>query len=360
MTPRRSDSGAMAILLAASMVFLFGLAALAVDAGFMYTRRAGLQSAADAAALAGARGGLSTTRAAMMATANGYTQGVGGVTVATTSDVPNNRMTVQITTPQPLFFASGLGYAARTITARAIAQAVPITPAVLALGSVCPPAANAGGVEGSSPALTINGDVAANAGINLYASTDINGNAVYGPCASVLSGGATANSFGAGSAPADPYASLGLGSFTCGNATNFLNVSTRNVALTSLSTGVFCSGADLDVNFTSGIAVTATFVAVGRITFSGTTATITAASNGLVAFSTSNAACPATQAINTGSDTITFNGSFYAPNGCLNFSGNTMTINGSLIGSRVQLQAGNTSVINGPGGSSPGSSYLYE
>ena len=57
----------------------------------------------------------------------------------------------------------------------------------------------------------------------------------------------------------------------------------------------------------------ATFVAKGIITFSGGTGTITALANNLIAYSTSTTDCPAMQAINTGNNIITFNGSFYAP-----------------------------------------------
>lgn len=49
----RSDSGAVAVMVAVLMVALLGVAALAIDAGAMYAQRRQLQTAADAAALAG-------------------------------------------------------------------------------------------------------------------------------------------------------------------------------------------------------------------------------------------------------------------------------------------------------------------
>jgi Flp pilus assembly protein TadG len=52
----RTRRGAAVVTLALSLIFLLAFAALAVDVGLMYTVKADLQKAADAAALAGAQG----------------------------------------------------------------------------------------------------------------------------------------------------------------------------------------------------------------------------------------------------------------------------------------------------------------
>ena len=68
------------------MILLFGLAALAVDIGvFVPSRKHGVQTVADAAALGGARDGLSTSTATAIATEMGYTNGVAGATVNVTT-----------------------------------------------------------------------------------------------------------------------------------------------------------------------------------------------------------------------------------------------------------------------------------
>ena len=53
-TGRRRQSGAAAILVAFLMIVFLGIAALALDIGYLYVVRTELQNAADAAALAGA------------------------------------------------------------------------------------------------------------------------------------------------------------------------------------------------------------------------------------------------------------------------------------------------------------------
>lgn len=52
---RHDDSGAIAVIVAVAMVALMGVSALVVDAGSLYSERRTLQTAADAAALAGAQ-----------------------------------------------------------------------------------------------------------------------------------------------------------------------------------------------------------------------------------------------------------------------------------------------------------------
>ncbi|MCE5264195.1 MAG: pilus assembly protein TadG-related protein, partial [Deltaproteobacteria bacterium] len=53
-TGRRRQSGAAAILVAFLMIVFLGIAALALDIGYLYVVRTELQNAADASALAGA------------------------------------------------------------------------------------------------------------------------------------------------------------------------------------------------------------------------------------------------------------------------------------------------------------------
>jgi uncharacterized membrane protein len=64
---RRLQSGQIFVLTSLALVAIIGFAALAVDVGFLYSNRRRMQTAADAAAVAGAtalRDGQSVTGAA--------------------------------------------------------------------------------------------------------------------------------------------------------------------------------------------------------------------------------------------------------------------------------------------------------
>jgi hypothetical protein len=357
---RRPDQGAIALLVAASIILLFGVAALTVDVGFRYMRRGGLQAAADAAALGGARGGLSTARATAIATLNGYTTGVGStvsVNATTPAGPPANQLKVVITTSEQLFFGAALGFANRNVSAQATAVSSPPVPAVLALSTSC----TSPGVQLNTNGLTLTGDVASNGMVNFYGATSnahVTGGVNYACTGAALGGGVIDGSVTPSSpATTDPFASTTLASFACG----WGSLSSGDVVVPSpfVNGTVYCSGGKLDINLT-GAANTLTLVAKGQINISGTGGTVTAAAggSGFVAYSTANLDCPASQAINIGTSTITLNGNFYAPSGCINFSGDRMTINGALIGEDVQIATGLPSTLTGPGGGGGGSGYL--
>ena len=67
----RGDEGAVAAIMVVSIVALLGFAAIVVDAGVLYTERRHLQTAADAAALAGVQE-LPGSPAAAVAQAQNY------------------------------------------------------------------------------------------------------------------------------------------------------------------------------------------------------------------------------------------------------------------------------------------------
>jgi hypothetical protein len=360
MKRRQSDKGSIAIMMFPAVLVLFGLAALAVDVGFNYTRHEGLQAVVDAAALGGARGGISAARAAAIADQNGYANGVGGVTVTTTPSAgPPAQLFVRIVAPQVAFFSSIFGPTTRYVSAQATAVGVPVAPAILAMGNSC----SGYGVQLNGGPLAINGNVASNGTVEYYVSSaTTTGSLTYnsacglpGTGGSTITGGTVA---GSGTEP-NPFAAISGASFACdvgslsdGNTLNLPPITNNRV---------YCAQNGINVNLSPGWVYNVTFVSAGQITFNGNGGNLTARQNGIVAYSTASAAinqCPAGQAINIGNATITFNGSFYAPGGCINFSGNTMTINGSLIGNSVQINAGSNSAVNGAAGASTGSSFL--
>jgi len=132
----RDDTGAVAVIVAILMVVLVGFTALAVDVGYVMTIRRQLQTAADAAALAGCRvladGG---TEAEALAEADGYAarnafEPADSLVMLTTP--PDTEVTptwIQVTCQResPLFFARVLGIDTTPIRASARAEIAYLT-----------------------------------------------------------------------------------------------------------------------------------------------------------------------------------------------------------------------------------------
>lgn len=104
----RDQRGAVLLLVAAGMLFMLGMAGLAIDSGRGYLTRLRLTRAVDAAALTGARtlrAGQSEalSQAAAVATANGVAAGVDGTTVAMdVSTDTQGESTFEVTAAQPM------------------------------------------------------------------------------------------------------------------------------------------------------------------------------------------------------------------------------------------------------------------
>jgi len=135
--------GVVIAMVALSMLAIMSVVAIAVDGGVLLNRRRDVQTAADAAAMAGASilyeewpkyEGIDTANdaksaAKAIAAQNGYTHGVNGATVSVhtppqTGPYAGRRgyIEVVITYPQPGFFSRALGQGSTTIGARAVAR----------------------------------------------------------------------------------------------------------------------------------------------------------------------------------------------------------------------------------------------
>jgi Flp pilus assembly protein TadG len=127
-----SEQGQALIVTALGMTVLLGFMALGIDIGYYRHQRNRMQSAADAAAVAGASQllyGGAKAPALRDAKLNGFETGVDGVTV--TVDTPpvsgpnlgkTGYVEVVIAQPQPTFFARVLGYDTVNVGARAVAR----------------------------------------------------------------------------------------------------------------------------------------------------------------------------------------------------------------------------------------------
>jgi len=129
-SPRRllcDDSGAVAVIVALMMVVLVGAAAIVVDVGSLYVERRKLQTAADAAALAGvqelpADPGKAQTIALAYVAANASE--ASGTQVSITSGLTaNDTIRVAVDTPDsPLYFARIWGNETSDVRASATAR----------------------------------------------------------------------------------------------------------------------------------------------------------------------------------------------------------------------------------------------
>ena len=135
MTRCRRESGQIIYLAAISLVMLLGFSALAVDIGMLYSTRRRMQTAADAAAIAGAtalRDGQDYTKAASdVASFNGFTNSQNQVTVTVSqptlsSPYPSGvtYVEVDVTQSMPTYFLRTLGYTSLNVGARAVSAAV--------------------------------------------------------------------------------------------------------------------------------------------------------------------------------------------------------------------------------------------
>jgi len=120
----RSDRGQAAVLTVLSLAALLGMAALVLDVGSWFREQRATQSAADAAALAGAqaipdRPGTASALATEYVGKNG-----GGAHTITFSsrNVANDTLTVEVERPAPGFFARVLGIDSVQVGAKATAR----------------------------------------------------------------------------------------------------------------------------------------------------------------------------------------------------------------------------------------------
>jgi Flp pilus assembly protein TadG len=129
----RDESGQTLIFVALSMTCILGFVGLATDVGTMFYAKRNLQTAADAAAIAGAAelpyGTTDMTTSARGASAqNGFTNGVNGVTVSVNPSPQSGAyqglsgyVEAIVSQPQPTFFMHLFQRNSMTVAARAVA-----------------------------------------------------------------------------------------------------------------------------------------------------------------------------------------------------------------------------------------------
>jgi hypothetical protein len=351
---RNPQSGTIAIIVAALWMTLFGLAAFAVDIGYGYTTRRGLKAVTVAAVKAGMPG-KDTNAATAMVNANGYVDGVNGATVR--SSVSGNDLQVLVSVQRPTFFLRLFGMNSNTVSATSIGRVLPGAPAILATGGCT----SAGLTITGNAGFTINGNVESSGPLS-YANGPTVGTtngAVKSACpgfptvavgANVITGGVST-----GPVSANPFASVTLARFpacTYGDLSTPYNIPFPNwsqgtgpvfgngpAASDVLAPGVYCSGGDLNIAPVGAsmkiYAPNTTFIATGNITIGADNGAqlspAPGSPNNIFVYTTASTSCLAGQAINVGLNYFTFNGSMYAPNGCLRAGGKSLVVNTTPI-----------------------------
>jgi hypothetical protein len=373
---RNTERGAIALLVAALWISLFGFAALAVDAGYLYQSQRGIQAVADAAVMAGLPSlqtsqSTAQTNATKLLSANGYTT---GITVTPSS----TQLTVNIQVTQPRFFGGILGFNSKQLSVTSVGQINPAGAAMYAINTSC----TGVGIRIDGGTANITGPIESN-GVMDYATGPnaiTSSTSTYSPsCSLTQNNGVTGSAPAAGAVGPDPFGYT-LADFpvaNCAFGTNFSNATPLNTSLlvgfwqgttgtSNLNPGIVCSGSDIQFSGSS-ITGTVSFVAAGIVNLSGTDIHLTAApgAHGLVVYSDSPAGddnisgyCAFPEAISIGSSTWTLAGSLYAPHGCISIGGTGVSVAGSLIGGDVNIH-GDITVNSGAGGAG-GGYYLYK
>jgi len=262
---RRARRGSVSTVIAVSTPVLIGFMGLAIDTTYWETAKLKMQGSADMGVVAAGRayksGGDITTEALAVLAANGYRDGVDGVSVTIHQPPPsgtfaNNPHAIQVSVSQPQrsFFSSVLGITPPTLTASSVAA---------------PPTAMGGGacliaLGTTGEMVTINGsNVVDTQFCNYYNNSNSSGGTrlVGGGTIKVLNAYLTGDWTGSGtlettkavhrnaSPVADPYADRGLPEVPnrC-DATNTSHNTSASYTAKSDGFFVFCKGLKLVAN----------------------------------------------------------------------------------------------------------------
>jgi len=191
----RDERGAVFVIVIVTIVALLGMTALAVDVSSWYQVHRQVQSAADAAALAGAQGlALKESLATAQADATTYAaDNIPGATVTfPTVTSPTTQMAVRVTKVAPAFFGKILGTSSATVGASATAAETSTSTvcgnpgstcyAIFAMDSNC--TSGHYGIQFSGGGNMINGGILSNGSVSPGGGGSSFGPSTYGPSAS--------------------------------------------------------------------------------------------------------------------------------------------------------------------------------
>lgn len=322
----RRRRGSIAVIAALSMTMLIATAALSLDIANLIRERTRLQTAVDAAVLAGGQDLPST--AAASSTALSYLSsyyGEDGTGVSFTYDATATHMTMTKTKQVSTFFLPVIGLTSVMISATAKGEHAGV-------GGAFDRALFAGSATST---LSLNGT-----GLTIKGSVHSNQNLVFN--GSPITVTKTAEAVG------------NISTLSSNYTAGALQAHAPSVSMPDLSDSVASAAAAANQVYNSNVALTASsftkapMYVKGSVTTSGTGFNATGAimadssitiggsgtlmtGNNQVAFYSKNGDV----VINTSN--VTINGVLYAPNGRVVFNGGNITINGSVVANQILL-----------------------
>jgi putative Flp pilus-assembly TadE/G-like protein len=397
---RPRSGGQALVLVSVFLVVLVAMVGIGVDGGSLYLRRRGMQVAADAAALAGARimGTGDSSSADIRAQIDRYASlnlvdnpaqnvtayytdaneaRVGALT-STSGAPPPNAIGIEVITVQqaPTLFLPVLGINSLHVSALAAARAKPAAGSggysIFAIAANLPPGSKV--IDWSGTGWTVTGAVHSNSDVDMSGSGNtINGSVqdVTGANPTGLQGKATMNPSTNNPVQStvlpDPVNKT-LADFYQGTSSTptYHYISSSTNLSSYVTSGVLAPGVyyvNGDINFAQGLSTTVpsavTLVATGSINISSPTMNFVPYSEQMTFFAnvTSN---------NTGLNISGSNGSWggiaYAPNSNLRVSGSSnLSIPASMVGNTVTVTgSGSINTYTAYFPSSPAEIVLYE
>ncbi len=270
--------GQVLVLAAMVIVVLIGMVALATDMGILWSERRQMQTATDAAAIAGVsalRSSSDVTAAARnVATLNGFTNGVNNATITVNhppASGPNagnaNYVEVLIAQAEPTYFLRVLGNSSMNVSTRAVSGVMNAAGCIYALNPSAPKAFSASnGVNvGSSCGIYVNSSSSDAFDVVGGATIKTTGVGIVGQA--VLNNGGAVENMSGGSltlsqniAPVgDPLAHItapSVGSCTYTGTQNYSSYTAQQTPPYSgkyvISPGVYCGG----ISVSNGVSIT--------------------------------------------------------------------------------------------------------
>lgn len=373
---RRTERGAVALLVAASLLLLMGVTAIAIDGGNLQTIRADAQGASDHGALAAAwascHGSNPVSAGRSAAADNGYVHDGSSVVVDVTPEGGPHTYRVTIHTESDATFARAIGSSQLAVEATALAMCETSGGdgyTIFAGSDSCPN--DKPGIDWSGSNTQIEGNVHSNSSIRVGGSGNmVNGKGTY-RTAYLMSGAITWDPaldnpkqvFDVLAWPVDydieDYRPGGAAAIAAGS--DYYDFGSDKIDLNgTVADGIYYTTNDIVLS--ASVNATVTLVTdptpgsgKGLIELTGSNQVLKPYSEDLLAFSTyqknpdplhiDNCDSPAVKM--SGSDTE-WNGTVFAPGGQIEMSGssNTSTLKGRLIGWTVRLNG--SSLVTAP------------
>lgn len=343
------ERGAVSVMVALMLPVLVGMAAFAVDLGEWYWQHRQLQTAADAAALAGAFALPNSTTATTQAQSY-VSKNVSGATTTVTTpyNSSSSQIKVTVTKPAASILSGVLGITPPTEKVTAIASKAPSTVAAAVFASDTTCSDNAVDIEGNG--ANIPGGIYSNGTFYNGSNNDSFGWVDYGgpnSCSAHDGNGTFTSGLpvfhkNASGWPWDPRPDLPACTYSAASF-NF------NMGGMAIPSGVYCATGNITL---SGNNMS------GNVTFIAASFTLTGNNGSFTPYwGLSDCSCSTGLFVyQTGSSTLTLGGNgaggiygaVFAPNAQIVETANSFTATGFLEGKEVQFQ-GNNYTLNGSG-----------